>query len=127
MSHPDRATGPRPDEFTVSALFTDQARGGPLETVSFETIDAWTWKLGPTSTLLWLYLARVALVGETGGSAVVKSEEVRDYLGVQSAVLWRSMDRLQYSTRVRWLSGDVLGVEVISKLPKPRLVPSCTA
>jgi hypothetical protein len=119
-----RRIGPRPSEFTVTALLGGRplAPDETIEVASLAMIDAWCHRLGPTAVLLWVRLATVALANEAdhGSDNVIDVETTRASLGVQSHIFWRALDRLAFSGKVRWCTGDTLGVDVITGPPKQR-------
>lgn len=73
--------------------------------------DAWLRTTGPTSTLVWWYLAREATRPDPQPVTVA---DLATWSGVAPGNVWGSIDRLVMFRRCTWLAGDVLGVEVIT-------------
>lgn len=102
--------GPRPDEFTA------RAHGHPAGTIDVRKaalMDAWLGKLGPGATVTWQYLARRLAAGQE----VFTIAELADYTGLMTGKVWGALDRLVRFSRIQWVAGDVLSVEVVTPAP----------
>ena len=105
---------PRLDEFQVRA----EPGNGPIDVTRHRDLtDAWLWRLGPASTLLYGELARLSLMPDP---PCIDVAAMSRWLGVAPWTFWKAMDRLVMFGRVTWVSGDVLGVHVTAPRPAPR-------
>lgn len=86
---------------------------GPVGVCDGDVFDAWCWKLGPTATVLWRYLAcRVGLDVEMVDAAA--------YLGVPRYKLFKAFDRLENFGRVHWTDPTLTTLAVVTNTHDPR-------
>lgn len=105
----------RPDKFSIQAHYHPH---GTIDvtTLTAEFVDAWLPRLGPTSVLVWQYLARQAAAQTT----YVTVDDLVAWSGCQPAVIWKTLDRLIRFNRLQWVCGDALSVEVSTSRPTSR-------
>ena len=79
---------PRLDEFQVRA----EPGNGPIDVTRHRDLtDAWLWRLGPASTLLYGELARLSLMPDP---PCIDVAAMSRWLGVAPWTFWKAMDRL---------------------------------
>lgn len=109
MTRPRHPNATRPDEFQVATL---TYVNGTVDATNLPSLaDAWLRTTGPTSTLLWYYVARAATAPDPQPVTIA---ELSAWSGVAAGGVWSALDRLVMFRRCTWLAGDVLGVEVIT-------------
>lgn len=79
-----------------------------------DLIDAWCPVLGPSSTLLWHYLARAAAHSVTD----ITTATLGSLTGLAPGQAAKNVQRLVTFSRAEWIEPDLLSVILLAKAPR---------